>query len=178
MSSHPTPEAVLVTGVFGAGKSSVIIDVGTVLEAHGERYGLVDVDWLGWFSADESARAHERLTLSNVSALCTAYLGAGVQRLALAWAVRDAVQLAALRDAVPAPLRVVHLEVTADEIRRRLAGDPTEERQVDLAEAVAWLAEGTGAELADLVLPGAAPLRTTSATICSWLGWIPAGPAL
>ena len=38
-------EAVLVTGVYGAGKSTVVADIGGMLERRGERIGIVDVDF-------------------------------------------------------------------------------------------------------------------------------------
>src|SRR4051812_42447088 len=93
-------EAVLVTGVYGAGKSTVVADIGGMLERRGERYCVLDVDWLGWFDSGQGADAHRRVLLSNVRAVCTAYLDAGVRRLALAHAVPDRIQLDELRMAV------------------------------------------------------------------------------
>jgi adenylylsulfate kinase-like enzyme len=49
--SSAEPAAVLVTGVYCAGKSTVVADIGALLESRGERYGVLDVDWLGWFDA-------------------------------------------------------------------------------------------------------------------------------
>ncbi len=54
--STPVAQAVLVTGVYGAGKSTVVADIGKVLEDHGAPYGLLDVDWLGWFNAAKTGR--------------------------------------------------------------------------------------------------------------------------
>ena len=45
------PGAVLVTGVYGAGKSTVVEDIADLLEKRGVPYGVLDVDWLGWFDA-------------------------------------------------------------------------------------------------------------------------------
>lgn len=164
--------AVLVAGVYGAGKSTVVADIGALLEGRDERYGVIDVDWLGWFDAGGDEPAHRRVVLSNVRSVCEAYLAEGVRRLALAWAVRDRPQLDALRAAVPAPMRVVRLEVGLDVVERRLSTDPTQERrQDDLRVARAWLAAGHGVGLEDLLLPGDQPVRTTSEAICSWLGW-------
>jgi len=166
-------EAVLVTGVYGAGKSTVVADIGGMLERRGEHYGVLDVDWLGWFDAGLGVEARRRVLLANVRAVCGAYLEVGVRRLALAFAVRDRGQLYALRGAVAVPMRVVRLEVGADLVAQRLSADPTEERREDdLRVARQWLAAGRGAGLADLVLPGDRPVRRTSEAICSWLGWI------
>jgi ABC-type hemin transport system ATPase subunit len=73
---------VLVTGVYGAGKSTVVADIGGMLEDRGERYGLLDIDWLGWFDAGGNEAAHQGVVLSNGATVCQAYLTEGVRRLA------------------------------------------------------------------------------------------------
>jgi hypothetical protein len=166
-------QAVLVTGVYGAGKSSVVADIGALLGLRGEYYGLLDIDWLGWFDAGGDRAARHRVVLSNVTTLCQAYLEEGVRRLALAWSIRDRAQLDAVRAAVPAPIRVVRLDVGAELVDQRLSSDPTEERRVDdLRVAQEWLSAGIGVGLEDLLLPGDQPIRQTSEAICSWLGWL------
>jgi hypothetical protein len=138
-------QAVLVTGVYGAGKSTVVADIGGMLEDRGECYGLLDIDWLGWFDAGGDEAAHRRVVLSNVATVCQAYLAEGVRRLALAWSIRDRGQLDAVRLAVPAPMRVVRLDVDAALVERRLSADPTEgRRQDDLHVAQEWLVVGRG----------------------------------
>ena len=165
-------QAVLVTGVYGAGKSTVVADIGALLGDRGERYGLLDVDWLGWFDSGISHQAHRRAVLGNLATVSSGFVIAGVRRLALAWSVRDRAQLDEVRLAVPVPLRVVRLEVPAALVEQRLSGDPTEERRGDdLRVAREWLAAGHGVGLEDLLLPGDAPVRETSEAICSWLGW-------
>jgi hypothetical protein len=166
-------EAVLVTGVYGAGKSTVIADIGDLLEKRGVTYGLLDVDWLGWFDSGRGDAAHDRVQMANVASVCTAYVAEGVSRLALARSVRDRNQLDALRLAVPVPMRVVRLEVDAALVESRLSSDPTIGRQQDdLDVAREWLAAGHGKGLEDLLLSGDRPVRETSLTICSWLGWM------
>jgi hypothetical protein len=147
--------------------------MGAFLESRGERYGVLDVDWLGWFDAGGGALTNHRVTLSNLQAICTTYLDVGVRRLAIAWAIRDRAHLEETRSAVGVPLSVVRLEVDAAVIRRRLAGDPTQERREDdLAVALRWLEEGRGMGLEDLALNGTLPVRRISQSICSWLGWL------
>jgi hypothetical protein len=166
-------QAVLVTGVYGAGKSTVVADIGALLGGRGERYGLLDVDWLGWFDAGGDEAGHRRVVLSNLTTVCAAYLDEGVRRLALAWSIRDQDQLDAVRRAVPVPMRVVRLEVDVALVEQRLSSDPTEERrQDDLGVAREWLAAGHGVGLEDLLVRGDEPVRPTSEAICSWLGWI------
>lgn len=173
MAVPDSAEAVLVTGVYGAGKSTVVADIGGMLERRGEYYGVLDVDWLGWFDAGVGDEGHRRVLLSNVQRVCGAYLEVGVRRLALAHAVRDRAELDALRVAVAVPMRVVRLDVSADLVARRLSADPTEERREDdLRVAGEWLSARHGVGLEDLVLPGDQPVRRTSEAICSWLGWI------
>jgi hypothetical protein len=164
---------VLVTGVYGAGKSTVVADIGALLESRGEHYGVLDVDWLGWFDAGAGPQVNERVTLSNVRAVCAAYLELGVRRLALAWAVGDLAQVEATRRAVGVPMTVVRLEVDSTVVHSRLANDPTQERREDDQRvALEWLREGRGVGLEDLLLPGTLPVRQISEAICSWLGWL------
>lgn len=145
MAARSEAQAVLVIGVYGAGKSTVVADIGGMLESRGERYGVLDVDWLGWFDAGGGEAANRRVTLSNVRAVCDTYLREGVRRLALAWSIRDAAQLEAARLAVPVPVRVVRLDVSAAVVEQRLSGDPTEERRRDdLRVAREWLAAEHG----------------------------------
>ena len=166
-------DAVLVTGVYGAGKSTVVADIGALLGDRGERYGLVDVDWLGWFDSGISHRQHRRAVLGNLATISSGFVIAGVRRLALAWSVRDQAQLDEVRLAVPVPLRVVRLEVDEPLVTARLADNPTEERAVDdLRVAREWLSTGRGVGLEDLTLPGDRPVRETSRAVCAWLDWL------
>jgi adenylylsulfate kinase-like enzyme len=41
-------EGVLLTGVYGSGKSSVAEEIAYLLEQQGEPYALLDLDYLGW----------------------------------------------------------------------------------------------------------------------------------
>jgi hypothetical protein len=43
-----SPEAALITGVFGSGKSTVLAEAADLLEVGGLPFAAVDVDWLGW----------------------------------------------------------------------------------------------------------------------------------
>jgi adenylylsulfate kinase-like enzyme len=88
MAAHHA-EGVLVTGVYGAGKSSVAAEVATLLEARGVRYALLDLDYLGWASPRDRSRSAElQLTLQNLAAVTANYLQAGIERFVLAFFVR------------------------------------------------------------------------------------------
>jgi adenylylsulfate kinase-like enzyme len=41
-------EGVLITGVYGSGKSSVAAEIAYLLEQHGTPYALLDLDYLSW----------------------------------------------------------------------------------------------------------------------------------
>ena len=41
-------EGVLLTGVYGSGKSSVAEEIAYLLEQQGKPYALLDLDYLGW----------------------------------------------------------------------------------------------------------------------------------
>ena len=45
--------AVLITGVYGSGKSSVAEEIAAVLEEHNGPYALLDLDFLGWFNTGD-----------------------------------------------------------------------------------------------------------------------------
>ena len=49
-------EAVLLTGVYGSGKSSVAAEIAYLLEQQGELYALLDLDYLSWTGPDTGDR--------------------------------------------------------------------------------------------------------------------------
>ena len=71
------------------------------------------------------------------------------------------------------PLRVVRLEVTLDEMVRRLRSDPTSGRRDDVDVAEHWLAESIGVGLADLSIANVGPIQSVATQIIDWLGWTP-----
>jgi hypothetical protein len=83
-------EGVLITGVYGAGKSSVAEEIADALEARGARFGAVDLDWLMWFGVPRcGARNLRRVFLANLAAVVANYRDAGVIHFVFAGAVRD-----------------------------------------------------------------------------------------
>ena len=55
-------EGVLLTGVYGSGKTSVAEEIAYLLEQRGETYALLDLDFLSW--AGEGAGV-EDVTIGN-----------------------------------------------------------------------------------------------------------------
>lgn len=118
-------DGVLISGVYGTGKSSVAVEIAETLERRGVSYGALDLDWLTWFDVPGmDAGAARRVYLANVAAVVRHYRDFGVRHVVLAGAVRDKDEVRALETAAAIPLRVVRLEVTLDEIARRLRPDP------------------------------------------------------
>jgi hypothetical protein len=167
------PSAVLVTGVYGSGKSTVVADMGALLQSRCEAFGLLDVDWLGWFNVPGEPELNQKVTLSNVRLICSTYVDVGVKRLALAWSIRDRAHLEATRAAVGMRMTVVRLAVDEATVRARLGSDPTEERRVDdLRVGLEWLSRSRGVGLEDLQVSGTSPVREISNQICKHLGWL------
>ncbi len=49
MAMKDDPEAVLITGVYGAGKSPVAQEIADIIEDRRISYALLDLDFLAWF---------------------------------------------------------------------------------------------------------------------------------
>ena len=116
--------AVLITGVYGSGKSSVAQEIANLLEEKNAPYALLDLDFLGWFDAGgEDGLTEQSVMLKNLAALVGNYSAVGVRFFVLAGAIRDAAELDDLKAEVPMPLRVVRLTLPLPEIEKRLRRD-------------------------------------------------------
>jgi adenylylsulfate kinase-like enzyme len=163
---------VLITGVYGSGKSSVAAEIAYLLDRRRRPYALLDLDYLGWGKPDFSSHtASYFLMLRNLAAVAANYRDAGVRTFVVAWFARDHAALRSVREAVGAPLRVVRLSIPLEGIRQRLALDPTSGRADDLREAAAQIAASVGVGVEDLVVANDRPVAVVTAEIMSWLGW-------
>jgi Adenylylsulphate kinase len=170
--SLPGGEGVLITGVYGAGKSSVAAEITYLLEQQQRPHALLDLDYFGWGGADFSSHdASYFLMLRNVAAVAANYREAGVGTFVVAWFVRDHAALRSVQEAVGVPLRVVRLTVPLEGIRQRLATDPIAGRADDLREAEAQLAAAEGVGVEDLVVANDRPIGVVAGEIMSWLAW-------
>jgi adenylylsulfate kinase-like enzyme len=167
------PDGVLITGVYGSGKSSVAAEIAYVLERRRQPYALLDLDYLGW--GGDNFDDHEAgfgLMLRNVAAVVSNYRDAGVSVFVAAYFVRHHNALRGIREAVGVPLRVVRLTVPLPEIEQRLAADLTTERREDLREAAASIAAGEGAGVEDVVVANDRPPGDVAHEIMAWLDWL------
>jgi adenylylsulfate kinase-like enzyme len=90
------PQAALITGLFGTGKSSVAVEMADALEGHALPYAVIDLDWLCWGWAGGGEGSEHRMMLANLAPVVTNYLGAGVRYLILARSFRTPGELASL----------------------------------------------------------------------------------
>ena len=162
-------EGVLITGVYGSGKSSVAAEITYLLEQRDQPYALLDLDYLGWVG--DHAMGH-RLMLRNLAAVAPNYRDAGVEVFVVAYFLRDLNALHSVREALGVPLRVVRLSVPWPDIELRLASDVTSGRRDDLRDAASSVAEGEGTGVEDIVVGNDRPVGTVAREVMSWLGWL------
>jgi uncharacterized protein DUF6062/AAA domain-containing protein len=164
--------AVLVTGVYGAGKTTVAVELADRLDAAGDSVAAIDLDWLGWYSAPVAWDEHEdpRLTLRNLAALRDGYLEAGVRTFVLAGAARERSAVERIGAVLRTPMAVVRLEVDAEVLRSRLAGDPNASRAEDLEVALRDLE--APAPVDAWAVDGARPAAEVATAILDHLGWL------
>jgi len=163
------PRGVLITGVFGSGKSSVAAEIGYLLEKRRQLYALLDLDFFGWVGDHDTGRA---MMVRNLAAVAPNYRGIGVGIYVLAYFVRDRDTLEAIRAALGVPLRVVRLSVPMAEIERRLAADVTSGRRDDLRDAAESVAASEGVGIEDLVIENDKPVHVIAQAVMSWLEWL------
>jgi chloramphenicol 3-O-phosphotransferase len=162
------PEGVLLTGVYGSGKSSVAAEIGYLLEQRNELYALLDLDYFGWVGDHDTGRA---TMLRNLAAVLPHYRDLGVTAYVLAYFVPDHGTLDGIRRAFGLPLRVVRLSAALEDIERRLAADVTSGRRDDLRDAAESIANSEGVGVEDLVIETDKPVQAIAAEIMTWLGW-------
>lgn len=173
-------EGVLITGVYGSGKSSVAAEIAYLLEQqgeqqgeqHGERFALLDLDYLSWAGPDIGDRAAEIELLSqNLAAIAPNFRRLGVTLFVLAYFVRAAAEVQAIRAALDLPLKVVRLAVPLPVIERRLASDVTGGRRDDLREAAKQIGTAEGVGLEDVTIVNDRPVHIVAQEIMTFLGW-------
>ena len=166
------PAAVVVTGAYGTGKTSVVEEMADILEKAGLSYAAIDLDWLVWFEAPEMDQAlSDRVFAANLAGVVSNYMSVGVERFLLAGAIEAQADLDDIRKSVPIPVRVVRLTVPFEEIARRLGTAVTAGRADDLAVAANWVTSATGEGIEDFTVDNERPIRQVADEILGWLGW-------
>ena len=158
----------LLTGVFGSGKSSVAAEISYLLEQQNELYALLDLDYLGWVGDHETGRA---TMLRNLAAVAPNFRELGVTTFVVAYFVRDRASLQGIKEALGVPLRVVRLSLPLQDIEHRLAADVTSGRRDDLRDAAASIAASEGVGVEDLVIKNDRPVSQIAHEVMTWLGW-------
>lgn len=167
-------EAVLVTGVYGTGKTTAVEEMADMLDEAGVPFAAFDLDWLAWANVDDHGPASHRLMMANVRDVVANARAAGMTRFLFAGSLDDPVHAADLGVAAAMPIRVVRLTAPIDVIARRLAPSPTTGRQGNIATARAAVAAANAGVPGDLTVDSNRPVRDVARDILSWLGWLPA----
>ena len=168
---RPVPQAVLLTGVFGVGESTLAADLAELLDELDVPVAALDLDWLTWTNVSAAGRAGEHdMMLANLRPIVDRYRAAGAKYFVLARSIRGVDELATLTEALAMPLRVVEVTIPFEVIAQRLATDPTEARQRDLAQSEQWMSEHSS-NIAESVVVNDRGVRELAIEILEWLGW-------
>ena len=163
---------VLITGVYGSGKSSVAAEISYLLEQRRQPHALLDLDYLGWGGNNfDDHAAGFGLMLRNLAAVASNYRDAGISVFIVAYFIRNHDALHAVREATGVPLRVVRLSVPLPDIEQRLAADVTSGRRDDLREAASSIAAGEGVGVEDVTVVNDRPIGLVAQEVMTWLGW-------
>lgn len=170
-------EGVLLTGVYGSGKSSVAEEIAYLLEQRGDPYALLDLDYLGWAATGTGTGTGDHaagfeLMLMNLAAVAANYRGAGIRLFVLAYFVRSSGEVQRVQEALGMPLCVVRLTVQLPDIERRLASDVTSGRRDDLREAASSIAAAEGAGVEDAVIGNDRPIGVVARDVMTFAGWL------
>jgi hypothetical protein len=165
------PEALLLTGVYGTGKSTLAGEIADILEPGETLVAALDLDWLTWSNAPGAGHERNTLLARNLRAVVANYREAGVRRFILAGFVADEDELAAIRAAMAMPLRVVRLTVPERIIEQRLGVAPTTSQIDDFERVRDWLARGVGVGLEDVEVENIGTIRDTALTVLGVMGW-------
>jgi hypothetical protein len=169
-------EGVLLTGVYGSGKSSVAEEIACLLEQRGEPCALLDLGYLSWAGTGGDDRAAGfGLMVQNLAAVTAGCRRAGIRFFVLACFVRSHGEVQGVRQALGLPLRAVRVTVQLPGIGRRLASDVTSGRRDDLRGAASSITAGAG--LADTTISNDRPIGVVARDVRAFPGWL-WGPTL
>jgi hypothetical protein len=173
-------EAVLLNGLYGVGKTTVLVEMADRLEAAGVRYAALDLDWLAWaWSEDEGMDDADHptaspLLLEHLALVVGNLRRRGNDRYALAGSISSEAELEKVRETMAMPLRVVLLTAPLEVVRARLGEEPTAGRAADAARTDAWATADRGPLTlpADRVIDADRPVDVLAAEVLAALGWV------
>jgi len=163
------PEAVLITGVYGTGKTSVTEEIAALLDEADAPYAAIDLDWLIWANVEGGHGQAARAVLEqNLAAVIRNYQRVGLNRFLLAGYVDDADAVSGIAGAIGMPLKVVRLVAPIEVIEQRIGDGRSEEVEVARAAIAASSQEGLG----DVVIDSDRPVADLAQEILAWLDWL------
>lgn len=166
------PRALLLTGPYGAGKSTLVAEIAGLLEGR-VPFAAIDLDWLAWYddgvTPGHSPAAFDMLA-RNLGAVVANYREAAVGHFLLAGANPGCSEPPAAHpgdgdaDARGADQRARRGDRAPSE------ADPTSGRADDLREARRWMASGELLPFEDDVVINMGPIRKVAELILArWL---------
>jgi hypothetical protein len=162
-------EAVLITGIYGTGKTSVVEEIAAMLDTRDTPYAAIDLDWLIWANVEGGHGPAARAVLErNLAAVVGNFRDAGLTRFLLAGYVEDTAAVAGIGHVVGVPMKVIRLTAPIDVIERRIGGGRSEE--LDVARAA--LARSALDDVGDIAIDADRPLSGVASEILEWLGWL------
>ncbi len=164
--------AILLTGIVGSGKTSVLIALAELLDERGAAYAVVDLDWLAWFRLPAGSPATVAGMLgTNLRAVWQNLAAAGVDRLVAARHVRSPEELRPIREALAGvELVSIRLDVPREVLEARLSA---RDEGAELDEHLALVAAaGSASRFEDAAVRGdAGSPRDVARAVLEAAGW-------
>ena len=169
-----SPEALVISGVYGVGKTATTGQIADLLEERGVRYAALDLDWLSWAWTDAGPEEPvDHLMLEHLDLLVRNLRRRGNDRFVLAGAVMSVPAWQAIQVTLAMPTRLVRLVAPIELIRPRLANEPTTGRLDDERRTAAWMADPhDDLPIPDLEVANIGSILATAQAILAWSGWL------
>jgi hypothetical protein len=168
------PQALVISGVYGVGKTTTTGQIADLLEERGAHYAALDLDWLSWaWTTDGPDEPVDRLMLEHLDLLVRNLRRRGNDRFVLAGSVMSIAAWEAIRGTLAMPARLVRLVAPIELIRPRLANEPTTGRREDERRMEAWLTRpGDDLPVPELEVANTGSILEAARAILDWSGWL------
>jgi hypothetical protein len=116
------PRVLLITGTAGSGKTSIALEIGSIMPEKGLPIAVLDLDWLGYaFFDSKSDQRVGHLRQQNLAAVWPNFRDVGVTHLVLSHAIRSRDEVGFIRQTLHgADVDVVRLIVSPETVNERL----------------------------------------------------------